>query len=182
MKKIILSLMLVLSLLLVACGGKEPEQEEQKNDNLEISLNEVLEKLYEGVEDFPLEYMDNFDTAADFTEFKEFNFDNNDELFNEWLGYKVSSSIFTEAKYEQVIISEPFNTSIPHSVVLIKLAEGEDVEAVKAEIITNADPRKWICVEAEMVVVENIGNVVLLVMSNSTATPIFQENFLNLKK
>lgn len=173
MKKIILSLMLALSLFLVACGGKE---------TFDMPLNEVLEKVYEGVEDFPLEYMDNFDTAADFTEFIEANFEGNDELFNEWLGYRVSSCIFTEAKYEQVIISEPFNTSIPHSVVLIKLAEGEDVEAVKAEIKLNADPRKWICVEAEMVVVESIGNVVLLVMSNSTATPVYQQNFLNLKK
>ena len=172
MKKIILSLMLALSLFLVACGGKE---------TFDMPLNEVLEKVYEGVEDFPLEYMNNVDTAADHSEL-EAMLEGTGITVEEYLGNLVAGSTCTSAKYEQVIISEPFNTSIPHSVVLIKLAEGEDVEAVKAEIKQNADPRKWICVEADMVVVESIGNVVLLVMSSETATPIFQENFLNLNK
>lgn len=170
MKKIILSLMLALSLFLVACGGKE---------TFDMPLNEVLEKVYENVEDFPFEYMNNVDTAGDHSEL-EAMLEGTGITVEEYLGNLVAGSTFTEAKYEQVIISEPFNTSIPHSVVLIKLAEGEDVEAVKEEIKTNADPRKWICVEADTVVVESIGDVILLLMTSETVAPIMQQNFLSL--
>lgn len=170
MKKIILSLMLALSLFLVACGGKE---------TFDMPLNEVLEKVYENVEDFPLEYMNNVDTAGDHSEL-EAMLEGTGITIEEYLGNLVAGSTFTEAKYEQVIISEPFNTSIPHSVVLIKLAEGEDVEAVKEEIKANAEPRKWICVEADTVIVESIGDVILLVMTSETVAPIMQQNFLSL--
>ena len=55
-----------------------------------------------------------------------------------------------------------------------------DVEAVKAQIKENANPAKWVCVEAEEVVVENIDNTVLFLMANeSEATPI-KEAFMNL--
>ena len=173
MKKIILSLMLVLSLFLIACGKKE--------ENLDMDLNEDLEKVYENVSDFPLEYMSNVDTAADHSEL-EAMLEGTGITVEEYLGNLVSSSTFTTAEYEQVIISEPFNTSIPHSVVLIKVKEGVDVEAVKAEILENADPRKWICVEADEVIVESIGDVVLLVMSTSEVAQAMQQNFLSLKK
>ena len=51
---------------------------------------------------------------------------------------------------------------------------------MKKQIKENANPRKWICVEAEEVVVENVGNVVLFLMADKEeATPI-KEAFLNL--
>ena len=62
----------------------------------------------------------------------------------------------------------------------IRDSDNADVEAVKKQIKENANPRKWICVEAEEVVVENVGNVVLFLMADKEeATPI-KEAFLNL--
>ena len=64
-------------------------------------------------------------------------------------------------------------SSIPYELVLLKLDENADVDAVKSTIKENANPRKWVCVEAEEVIVESIDNTVLFLMANKTeATPI----------
>ncbi len=78
---------------------------------------------------------------------------------------------------------EPMMSSVAHSVCLIKLAEGSDVEAAKTAIRENVNPRKWICVsvEPENIRVESIGNLVLLVMDNENCQQI-ADNFLDLAK
>lgn len=63
-------------------------------------------------------------------------------------------------------VSEPMMGSFAHSVVLVRLPEGADVNAFASKVKANADPRKWICVEAETVEVRTKGNLVLLVMSS----------------
>ncbi len=69
---------------------------------------------------------------------------------------------------------EPLMMAQAHSVCLVQLADGEDVEAAKKAIAENVNPRKWICVgvEPENVLVGNIGNLVLLVMDNDHAAGI----------
>ena len=64
------------------------------------------------------------------------------------------------------LVSEPMMGSFAHSVVLVRLPEGTDVSAFASKVKNNADPRKWICVEAETVEVRTKGNLVLLVMSS----------------
>lgn len=79
------------------------------------------------------------------------------------------------------IAIEPMMTSTAHSVSLIRLDDDADVEAVKAEILENVDPMKWICVgvDEENIRVESVGNLVLLVMDNNVSD-IIAENFLAL--
>ena len=62
----------------------------------------------------------------------------------------------------------------------LRLPEGADVEAAKQTISDNADPRKWICVEAESVVVENVGEVILFVMGDTNTTNAIRSAFLAL--
>lgn len=57
--------------------------------------------------------------------------------------------------------------SIAHCVNLLRVPEGSDADAVAKEIEANADPRKWICVEAEATAVKRCGNLILLVMSTT---------------
>ena len=64
-----------------------------------------------------------------------------------------------------------------HSVVLVRVPEGTDVATVAADIEANVDPRKWICVEAEKVVVETKDNYILLVMSDAETTDLIVSNF-----
>lgn len=78
---------------------------------------------------------------------------------------------------------EPMMSSVAHSVCLIKMAEGSDIEAAKTAIRENVNPAKWICVsvDPENIRVESIGNLILLVMDNTHCDQI-AENFLSLAK
>ncbi len=75
------------------------------------------------------------------------------------------------------LVSQPMIGAIPHFAGLIRLPEGADVNAVVNDIKANADPRKWICVEAEKVAVEARGNVVLFVMSSTAIADQMVANF-----
>ncbi len=73
--------------------------------------------------------------------------------------------------YKAGVAREPMMTSIAHSVVLIEMNEGEDIEKAKAAIKENVDPNKWICVGVadENVRVESEGNYILLIMDDDSA-------------
>jgi len=68
-------------------------------------------------------------------------------------------------------------SSTAHSVCLIELPEGTNASEVAAKVKQNADPRKWVCVEAEAVEVVAKDNMVLLVMSDSATTDQIVSNF-----
>ncbi len=80
--------------------------------------------------------------------------------------------------YRAGVGSDAMINAIPHSVVLIEMNRGADIEAAKQSIKENADGRKWICVgvEDDDIRVENVGNYILLVMSEDSEKYI--ENFL----
>jgi len=143
---------LLLSLTLVGCG-------KEKNENIEGSLEDIMTKLYEGIkeEEKPMMLENKTLTEEDFKYYA-----------------------FADIKYKEAIASESMTGSTPHSVVLIRLEDSKDAEAAVKEIKDNANPRKWICVEAENVYVLNKGDLVVLIMSNELAEPI-KTNFENLK-
>ncbi len=78
----------------------------------------------------------------------------------------------------EALVSEPMMGSFAHSVVLVRLPDGADVEGFANQVRANANPRKWICVEAEKVKVSTKGNLVLLVMSSASNVDIISSNFL----
>ncbi len=152
MKKIIgLICIAMVSFLLTGCGNKV--------ENIEGTLPEIMEKLYSGIPEEEMPMM------VENTEL-------NDENFKYFA--------FADVKYKEAIASESMTGSIPHSVVLIRLENASDAEAAVEEIKKNADPRKWICVEAENTFVLSKGDLVVLIMSNDMASKI-KENFENLK-
>lgn len=73
--------------------------------------------------------------------------------------------------FTEGIACEPMINAQAHSVCLVRLKDGANVERAKKDIAAKANPNKWICVgvEPENVRVENIGNLVLLVMDNDSA-------------
>lgn len=93
-----------------------------------------------------------------------------------------SFSAFTFADYidgAEAFVSEPMMGSFAHSVVLIRLPESADANAFADTVRSNADPRKWICVEAEKVQVSVKGNIVLLAMSSASNVDVITSNFIN---
>lgn len=145
---------LLITLTLVGCGKTE-----NKVKNIEGSLEEIMVKLYEGISEEEMPMMVE-------------NIPLNEENFKYYA--------FADVKYKEAIASEAMTGATPHSVVLIRLEDSKDVENVVKEIKDNADPRKWICVEAENVYVLNKGDLVALIMSNELASKI-KTNFENLK-
>lgn len=77
----------------------------------------------------------------------------------------------------QAVTADSLIGSIAHSVVLMRLPDGADVSGIAQQVKDNADPRKWICVEAEKVIVKTKGNLVLLVMSAADTADAIAANF-----
>jgi hypothetical protein len=67
---------------------------------------------------------------------------------------------------ENVVVSESMITSRAYSLVLVKVTDNADVEAIKKEMVDNIDMSKWICVTAEVVYATNYDNLIFLVMSS----------------
>ena len=85
-----------------------------------------------------------------------------------------------EVVFTEGLASEAAIMTIPHSMVLIRVDGSTDVEKTKQLIRSNVNPRKWICVgvESDQVIVDNIGNLVFLVMSENAAA--YHKSFLKL--
>jgi len=151
MKKIGILLFVIL-ITLTGCKTKEIE--------INGALPEIMEKLYNGIskEEMPM--------AIENIELNEENIEN-------YIGTK-------DIEYESAIASESMVGSIAHSIVLIRAKENSNYEEIAKKIKENANPRKWICVEAENVIVKNKGNLIVLIMTNDLANKI-EENFNNLK-
>lgn len=103
--------------------------------------------------------------------------------------YTVCQKIHIFKKYQQSQCHcrknpdhKPVMSSIAYQCVLLRVSEDQDIEAAKKLLEENADPAKWICVEAESVVVENVGDVILFIMADKDVADAAKEAFLALKK
>ena len=151
MKKIITLTLLVITSLVILSGC-------QKEENIELSMNEVVDKLYVGLED-------NMPMVGS-TEITKDN-------MKSYIG-------IDNLDIKEGVASEALIGSIAHSVVVLRVSDKVDVEKAKNDIKENANPRKWICVEAEKVIVKSKGDVIILIMSNNELAPKIESNFDNL--
>ena len=62
---------------------------------------------------------------------------------------------------------EPMMGSIAYSMVMVRVNEGEDAQAVAEAMKSGIDTRKWICVEADQLQVCGYDDVVMLIMVDS---------------
>jgi hypothetical protein len=153
MKKII-SILLVIGTLFMFTGCS-------KEANLTQTPSEIVAAMYEGFgeEELPMMLGER-------------------ELVADELEYNLG---LTELNFVEGTVSEPMISSIAHSVVVVRVAEGVDIEQTKADIKANVNPSKWLCVTADSVLVESKGDIIVLVMSSNELAPKLMENFKNLK-
>ena len=144
-------LLLVLSLFLLLTGCK--------SKNIDLSLNEIMDKVYEGYND---------ELILERTEI-------NNENIERFLGTK-------DIEYTEALASEPIIGSIAHSAVLIRVKDESKINEVKELIKKSVNPRKWVCVwvEDDEVKILNKGNLILLVMVKDNPD-ILVNNFNNIK-
>lgn len=142
-KRLGLCTMIVAALFITVGCGKEKEK------NVEGTLEEIMTKVY-----------------AELPEEQRPMMLTNVEVTDENVEYYLGTS---DIDYKEALASESAVGSIPHSVVLVRVNEGADVEAIKNKIKDSVDPRKWICVEAENVIVKSKGDLIILIMTTDGA-------------
>lgn len=141
-KLLLLLVMITMTMSLTGCGAK----------NVEGTLEEIMTKVYADIpeDERPMMLM---------------NTEINEENIEYYLGTK-------DIDYTEALASESGVGSIAHSVVLLRTKDDADIEDIKTKIKENVDPRKWICVGVaeEDLIVENKGNLIILIMVEDEET------------
>ena len=170
-RKIAWILLAAMTLSIAACGNKTGDSVADDGNitaeaNLEGSCADILDEIYKTAktDDDYFSYTDDFENV-EITEAEE--------------EYILGT---TEIDYTDSVYSAPMMSSIAYQCVLLRVSEDQDIEAAKKLLEENADPAKWICVEAESVVVENVGDVILFIMADKDVADAAKEAFLALKK
>jgi hypothetical protein len=157
MKKFIaMALVLAMALSLVACGGAAQPTEaptEAPKPALEGTMEENLNKI---VEIQPVEFMGGV-MPVDLTDTSE------DGLW----AVKYFTGLDNAEAITEAAVYEPMMGSIAFSMVMVRLAEGADAKTVAEAMKAGIDTRKWICVEADDLMVAGYGDVVMLIMVSS---------------
>lgn len=159
-KTLILLVMLFVMAVMIGCGKKAGGQA-----GVTGTLDEIMDGLYESAELDPdfresMEYFERSPIEPDSAE------------------YMIGTS---ELDYVEALYSAPMMSSVAYQCILIRMGEGADMEAAKETVLASADPRKWICVEAESTIVESRGDVLLFVMADEETAAALQTSFLNLE-
>ena len=159
MKKIF-AMLLALAMLFsfAACGktaattpGTAPEAAAKVEGTMEELLNKVVEIQ-------PVEFMSGT-MPIDLTDKSE------DGLWN----IKYNTGLDNADNITDAAVFGPMMGSMAFSMVMVRTAEGADVKAVAESMKSGIDPRKWICVEADDLQVVSYGDVVMLIMVDSTS-------------
>lgn len=158
--------MILSVLFLVSCGkaGGTDDTAENTEPKLAGSLSEIMDSVYA-----------NADLSQDFRDSME-SFDSG-EIPAESAEYLIGTA---DVEYEESFYSVPMINVTPYQCILLRMPEGADVEAAKQTLMEHADPRKWVCVEAESVVVENVGDVILFLMADADTAEAVKASFLAL--
>lgn len=164
-KKMIASILIIALTVMTLAGCGSKTENAGGTANLEGSCEKILEKVYEDAElDEDLRAaMEYYQTTAITEDMEEYI-----------LGT-------TEVNYTDSVYSAPMMSSVAYQCVLLRLEEGENVEDAKQLLVDNANPIKWLCVEAESVVVENVGDVILYIMADSVTAEAVKTAFLALQ-
>ncbi len=80
---------------------------------------------------------------------------------------KSTTGLDSAEKITDVAVYEPMTGSQAFSLVLVRVAEGNDPKDVAQQMKENIDPNKWICARADQVSVAGYGDTVLFVMADS---------------
>ena len=144
MKKLIaLMLALVLAVSMAACGGKSADK-----TPLAGTMEENALKVMEIA---PVEFMGGC-IPVDLTDADSVKY---------FTGLDSAAKITDVAVYESMMGSQAF------SLILARVADANDAEAVAREMTDNIDTRKWICVGADEKIVAGYGDTVMLIMLDS---------------
>ncbi len=147
--------LLILSIVFLGISGCS-----KKEENISGNLEDIMTQVYASVpeEERPM-YLENITVTKENAE-----------------GFLGTNDI----DFKEALASESMVTSIAHSVVLVRMKDTKSVEEAKTKIKENIDPRKWICVGVENVIVESRGDLIIVILNDEYGNKILND-FKNLK-
>lgn len=166
MKKI-LSVFLVIAMLaatLSACGGSGAGESAQTTEeaaaqatvpavSVEGTMVELADRI---IEERPVEFMGSTN-ALDLSDTSE------DGLW----AIKNCTGLDSAEQITDAAVFEPMIGSIAFSLVTVRVAPETGTKTVAESMKAGIDPRKWICVEADDLLVAGYADVVMLIMVSS---------------
>ena len=161
---VLLTLTLVLSL--AACGGKKTDETTAPAEETTAQTETTAPASFEGtmeelvnriIENRPVEFM-GAAMVIDLTDTSE----DGQWMVKSFTGLE-DASVITEAA-----VYEPMMGSLAFSLVTVRVAPDGDAQAVAESMKAGIDPRKWICVEADDLLVAGRGDIVMLIMVSTT--------------
>ncbi|MDR0248223.1 MAG: hypothetical protein LBI44_00950 [Oscillospiraceae bacterium] len=156
MKKLLAfaALAAILAAVLTGCAAKDGKGEK----NVEGTVDEILERVYGGLdESAQLPMLMSIPLSEDM------GVANDGIRIDYYIGQ--TGIPFTEGVASEAAIGGAY------SVCLLRMADGADIEKAKADIRAGVKPDKWICYTADTVIVDNIGDLVILIMTNNESAP-----------
>ena len=185
MKRILFCLSLLAALALTACGGADsssaqatptplpgmdepatpPESGDAVDPGMDATPEEsapVADEELSGMVDtlyaaHPVELMMLTTNAVDLTD-------------ADWCKYHTGLDADLAAKVDAAIVSESMTGSQAYSLVLARVKDPADAQAVADAMLENIQMNKWVCVMADKARVAVFGDKVLFVMSNTELT------------
>lgn len=80
---------------------------------------------------------------------------------------KYLASVTGVDKISEFCVSGPLMAPPAYEMVVVRVKNASDAEAVAKEMLENSDPGKWICVRAEAVRIGVCGDTIMMVMSSA---------------
>lgn len=163
LKRVIAVFMLLPVMMAVSACGKSDAgyMQDGADDTIEGDLADIMLKIYDGLEGVDTETKEAMQGYV------------SDVLTEE----NEQSLLGTaDIDYIEGIYSVPMMSSIAYQCVLLRVAP-DDIENVKQQLKDNADLNKWVCVSAETLLVENVGDLVLFVMSDKDVAYALSASF-----
>ena len=153
--------------LLSGCGKQEAPQTEAPTApaaTVEGTLEELLNRV---IEERPVEFMGGV-TTLDLADTSE---------DGQWI-LKNTTGLDSADRITEAAVYEPMIGSIAFSMVMVRVAPGESTKTVAEAMKSGVDPRKWICVEADDMLVAGYADVVMLIMV-STSSDMTAQSFVD---
>jgi len=154
MKKLILTVLCAAMLMTMFAGCGESGKR-----IVEGELKDILQKVYDGLdESFHVPPV-----AMAFTLSEDMGIDPPGYKIEYYIGAK--NIPFTEA-----IASEPMIGGA-YSVVLLRMEKNANIKGAMDDIKGKVDTTKWICYITDVLIVDNIGDLVIMIMTNDQTAP-----------
>lgn len=173
MKKLIAMLLaLAMVFAMAACGATENVETEPATEATEIVTEEVTEEVTEDIveeEDFVIELTAMETLLNSIVEIQPVEFMGMSMPVDlaDVDAVKYFTGLDTVEGVKEAAVFEPMIGSIAFSMVAVQVEEGADAAAVAEAMKTGIDTRKWICVEANDLLVATSNDVALLIMVDS---------------